>query len=57
MKFFYSPKYEVDLGEHILPTIKFRLIKEKLVELYVCLSVSLSVSVCASQCLCVSLSE
>ncbi|MFQ5847896.1 MAG: histone deacetylase [Candidatus Methylomirabilales bacterium] len=33
MKFFYSPKYEVDLGEHILPTIKFRLIAERLVEL------------------------
>ncbi len=33
MKLFYSPKYEVDLGEHILPTIKFRLIKEKLIEL------------------------
>jgi acetoin utilization deacetylase AcuC-like enzyme len=32
-KFFYSPKYEVDLGEHVLPTIKFRLIKEKLIEL------------------------
>lgn len=33
MKFFYSPTYEVNLGEHILPTIKFRLIKEKLIEL------------------------
>ena len=33
MKFFHSPKYEVNLGEHILPTIKFRLIKEKLIEL------------------------
>ena len=33
MKMFYSPKYEVDLGEHILPTVKFRLIKEKLIEL------------------------
>lgn len=33
MKFFYSPQYEVDLGEHILPTIKFRLIKERLIEL------------------------
>lgn len=32
MKFFYSPKYEVDLGEHILPTAKFRLIKERLIE-------------------------
>ncbi|MFQ5960447.1 MAG: histone deacetylase [Candidatus Methylomirabilales bacterium] len=29
----YSPKYEVDLGEHILPTVKFRLIKDKLLEL------------------------
>jgi acetoin utilization deacetylase AcuC-like enzyme len=33
MKFFYSPKYEVELGEHILPTGKFRLIKERLLEL------------------------
>lgn len=32
MKFFYSPQYEVDLGEHILPTTKFRLIKERLIE-------------------------
>lgn len=32
MKYIYSPKYEVDLGEHILPTIKFRLIRERLVE-------------------------
>ncbi len=32
MKFFYSPKYEVNLGEHILPTNKFRLIKEQLIE-------------------------
>lgn len=33
MRFFYSPKYEVNLGDHILPTIKFRLIKERLIEL------------------------
>lgn len=33
MRFIYSPKYEVDLGEHILPTVKFRLIKERLIEL------------------------
>jgi len=33
MKIFYSPKYEVDLGGHILPTVKFRLIKERLIEL------------------------
>lgn len=33
MKYLYSPKYEVDLGAHILPTIKFRLIVEKLIEL------------------------
>ncbi len=33
MKIFYSPKYGVDLGEHILPTVKFRLIKEKLIEI------------------------
>lgn len=33
MRFLYSSKYEVDLGEHILPTVKFRLIKDKLLEL------------------------
>lgn len=33
MRFIYSPKYEVDLGEHILPTVKFRLIKDRLIEL------------------------
>lgn len=33
MKIFYSPKYEVDLGDHVLPTVKFRLIKERLIEL------------------------
>ena len=32
MKFIYSSKYEVDLGEHILPTVKFRLIKDRLIE-------------------------
>jgi acetoin utilization deacetylase AcuC-like enzyme len=32
VKFFYSPKYEVDLGEHILPTVKFRLIREMLIQ-------------------------
>jgi acetoin utilization deacetylase AcuC-like enzyme len=33
MKFFYSPKYGVDLGNHILPTIKFQLTKERLIQL------------------------
>jgi acetoin utilization deacetylase AcuC-like enzyme len=33
VKFVYSPKYEVDLGEHILPSVKFRLIKDRLIEL------------------------
>jgi acetoin utilization deacetylase AcuC-like enzyme len=33
MKFFTSPKYEVDLGAHILPTVKFRLIRERLIML------------------------
>lgn len=33
MKIFSSPKYEVDLGDHILPTGKFRLIRERLIEL------------------------
>ncbi|MCI0409830.1 MAG: histone deacetylase, partial [Acidobacteria bacterium] len=32
MKILYSPKYEVDLGPHILPTAKFRLIKERLIQ-------------------------
>lgn len=33
MKILYSPKYEVNLGDHILPTVKFRLIKEQLIAL------------------------
>lgn len=33
MKFVYSPKYEVSLGEHVFVTKKFRLIKEKLISL------------------------
>ncbi|MCM8766192.1 MAG: histone deacetylase [Candidatus Omnitrophica bacterium] len=31
-KFFYSPHYEVDLGPHIFPTLKYRLIKIFLTE-------------------------
>lgn len=31
-KFFYSPKYEVDLGSHVFPTQKYRLIKTFLSE-------------------------
>jgi len=30
MKFVYSPKYEVDIGPHVFPTSKYRLIKETL---------------------------
>ncbi len=30
MKFIYSDKYYVDLGPHVFPTIKYRLIKERL---------------------------
>lgn len=33
MKLVYSPKYEVNLGEHVFVTKKFRLIKEKLISL------------------------
>ena len=31
-KIFYSDKYEVDIGSHVFPTEKYRLIKEKLIE-------------------------
>jgi len=30
MKFVYSDKYEIDIGIHVFPTVKYRLIKEKL---------------------------
>lgn len=32
MHIIYSPKYEVDIGAHIFPTLKCRLIKERLVK-------------------------
>ncbi|MEO0072663.1 MAG: histone deacetylase [candidate division WOR-3 bacterium] len=32
MKFIYSDKYEVDLGAHVFPTEKYRLIKERLIK-------------------------
>ncbi|HDZ76613.1 MAG TPA: histone deacetylase [Candidatus Omnitrophica bacterium] len=31
MKIIYSPKYEVDIGAHVFPTVKYRLIKERLI--------------------------
>ena len=30
MKFVYSPKYEIDIGPHVFPTSKYRLIQERL---------------------------
>ncbi|MCX7837139.1 MAG: histone deacetylase, partial [candidate division WOR-3 bacterium] len=30
MKFIYSDKYEIDIGIHVFPTVKYRLIKERL---------------------------
>ncbi|MEO0102088.1 MAG: histone deacetylase [candidate division WOR-3 bacterium] len=30
MKFVYSPKYQIDIGPHVFPTEKYKLIKEKL---------------------------
>ncbi len=30
MKFISSPEYEVDIGPHVFPTIKYRLVREKL---------------------------
>ena len=33
MKIFSSPRYEVDLGHHILPTVKFRSVGEQLITL------------------------
>lgn len=32
IKIIYSPKYEVDIGMHVFPTSKYRLIKEYLLE-------------------------
>ncbi|MGE4357288.1 MAG: histone deacetylase [Candidatus Omnitrophota bacterium] len=30
--FFYSPEYEVNLGEHVFPTVKYRLVKTSLIQ-------------------------
>jgi len=30
MRFVYSPKYEVDVGSHVFPTSKYRLVRERL---------------------------
>ncbi|MFH1238640.1 MAG: histone deacetylase [bacterium] len=32
MKLVYSPKYEVDIGAHVFPTLKYRLIREELLK-------------------------
>ncbi|MFH1783379.1 MAG: histone deacetylase [bacterium] len=32
MKLLYSPAYEVDIGGHVFPTTKYRLVKERLLE-------------------------
>ncbi|AXA36124.1 Deacetylase [Candidatus Sumerlaea chitinivorans] len=32
MRFIYSPKYEVDIGSHVFPTCKYRLVRERLLE-------------------------
>ena len=32
MKLVYSPKYEVDIGSHVFPTDKYRLVYERLIE-------------------------
>ena len=31
MKIFYSPKYEIDIGHHVFPMVKYRLIHDRLV--------------------------
>jgi len=36
IKYVWSPDYEVDIGPHVFPTTKYRLIKEMLLELGVC---------------------
>ena len=32
MKLIHSPAYEVDIGPHVFPTAKYRLIREKLIK-------------------------
>lgn len=32
MKFFYSPKYQIDIGPHVFPTIKYKLIHDRLIK-------------------------
>lgn len=32
MKLFYSPKYQIDIGPHVFPTIKYKLIHDRLIE-------------------------
>ncbi len=32
MKLVYSPKYEVDIGTHVFPTVKYRLIRDRLIK-------------------------
>ncbi|MFC1496182.1 histone deacetylase [Candidatus Margulisiibacteriota bacterium] len=31
MKFYYSPKYEIDIGQHVFPIIKYRLVHDRLI--------------------------
>jgi acetoin utilization deacetylase AcuC-like enzyme len=32
MKLFYSPKYQIDIGPHVFPTIKYKLIHDRLIK-------------------------
>jgi len=32
MKLFYSPKYEIDIGPHVFPTSKYRLVHDRLIK-------------------------
>jgi len=32
VKLFYSPKYEIDIGAHVFPTSKYRLVHDRLIE-------------------------
>lgn len=36
MKFVWSPKYEIDIGAHVFPTSKYRLVRELLLEQEIC---------------------
>ncbi len=32
MKLFYSPKYQIDIGSHVFPTVKYKLIHDRLIK-------------------------